>query len=398
MVTFRSINPNDDDFTDLQPLKGIIGDSSLVLLGEPSHGDGACFESKIRLIKFLHQEMGFDVLAFESGFYDCRRAWQAFQSGTTGAKAARLGVFPIWTKSKQTEELWEYLAEQAKTKSPLELVGFDCQFSGSAGRDFFCDDLRQVAKAHDVEFTSDQWNEFEAKLGTLLDGESNSETPKTFFEFLDQLIRGLESSTSSGATRDKETRFWLQQLQSMRQHGLILTRAESEKELKNDVNSRDRQMANNLLWHARVGCPKRKIIVWAASFHIARNLTSVRVPNSPDQYKMVVPMGQHLFDELGNGLFSIGFTTYSGDAGVFFRAPAKIDAAPSGTLESLAFDSGIENGLIPFRSQDDGVRWLLQPLFARPLGYAWMQSSWHENFDAMIFLRTMTPSEKSQSD
>jgi erythromycin esterase len=75
-LRLESIDPGHVDFSDLEGLKPILPGVQVVMLGEPSHGDGTTFSAKIRLIKFLHQEMGFDVLAFESGFYDCRNAWR----------------------------------------------------------------------------------------------------------------------------------------------------------------------------------------------------------------------------------------------------------------------------------------------------------------------------------
>ena len=147
-VSFRTVDPTDDDFSDLAGLKEMIADARIVQLGEQSHGDGTCFETKIRLIKFLHQEMGFDVLAFESGLYDCRRAWQAFEDGESSQAAAAQGVFAIWTQSKQTEELWKYLGSQANSESPLELCGFDCQFTASASREDLLEDLEDLSLIH----------------------------------------------------------------------------------------------------------------------------------------------------------------------------------------------------------------------------------------------------------
>src|SRR5262245_11525127 len=61
-VSIRSIDVKDDDFSDLEPLMAAIGTSRVVQMGEPSHGAGSAFAAKARLIKFLHQRMGFDVL------------------------------------------------------------------------------------------------------------------------------------------------------------------------------------------------------------------------------------------------------------------------------------------------------------------------------------------------
>src|SRR3989337_1173277 len=65
-VTVRTIDAADEDFRDLEPLIDAIGSAHVVQLGEPSHGSGGSFAAKVRLVKFLHQRMGFDVLAWES--------------------------------------------------------------------------------------------------------------------------------------------------------------------------------------------------------------------------------------------------------------------------------------------------------------------------------------------
>src|SRR5207248_6952503 len=54
-LSVRSIDPADDDFTDLMPLRDFIGNARVVQLGEQSHGDGAAFLAKARLIRFLHE-------------------------------------------------------------------------------------------------------------------------------------------------------------------------------------------------------------------------------------------------------------------------------------------------------------------------------------------------------
>ena len=51
-------------------------------LGESGHGVREFNLAKVRLIRFLHEEMGFDVLAFESGLFEC---WQAERMHSSNA-------------------------------------------------------------------------------------------------------------------------------------------------------------------------------------------------------------------------------------------------------------------------------------------------------------------------
>ena len=128
----RSIDPTitEDDFADLKPLMKAIGKSRIVVLGEQSHGDGATFLAKGRLIKFLHQKMGFDVLAWEAGLFNCKDMDSAVRDSAIPIQdAINRGIYPIWGTSAQVRPVFEYARSVAQTGRPLEMIGFDHQFS-----------------------------------------------------------------------------------------------------------------------------------------------------------------------------------------------------------------------------------------------------------------------------
>jgi erythromycin esterase-like protein len=102
VAPIHAIDLADENFADLEPLRQAIGDSRIVFLGEEWHGSGATFRARNRVIRFLHERCGFDVLAFESGLYDCRKTWEFLKEGKMPAlDAAAYGIFQTWTGTEE---------------------------------------------------------------------------------------------------------------------------------------------------------------------------------------------------------------------------------------------------------------------------------------------------------
>jgi erythromycin esterase len=388
-IPVRSIDPADEDFSDLQPLKRILGDSRIVMLGEQSHKDGATFRAKVRLIKFLHREMGFGVLAFESGLYDCAKAWELLKGGEDPLRAAQRGVFAIWSRSEQVAPLFEYLGRQARSESPLELAGFDNQATGTASSDFLLTDLERLLDASGIQ-TGGDWPKFKQGLRTLTSFEEtkppDAEVQRAFGKVLAAAAAGLRKRPSS-----PEAAFWLQVIESER------TFAEMTWRLANDdraaKNLRDEQMARNLLWLARVRYPGKKIIVWAATYHEVRNPEALEplADLPPTFYRGVKTMGDEVWKVLRGQVYTLGFTAYDGEFGRPGRS-TRLVPAREGSLEDLLNRAGHPFAIVDLRKPAPGGEWLRRKLVARPLGYTDMQADWTRVVDGMVFTRTMTPS------
>jgi hypothetical protein len=110
-IAVRTVDALDEDFSDLEPLANLVANVRVVQLGEPSHGAGTSFAAKVRLIKFLHQRMGFDVLVWESGFYDLERTEAGLRAGDNAVLSAQRGILKIWSASEQCRPLFEYAKE-----------------------------------------------------------------------------------------------------------------------------------------------------------------------------------------------------------------------------------------------------------------------------------------------
>jgi erythromycin esterase len=391
----RSLSVSDRDFSDLQPLRAAIGSARMVMLGEQSHGDGTTFLAKARLVAFLHQEMGFDVLAWESGMWDVAQTWRQVQGGAPLLPASRRSVFAIWTGSEQVLPTLDYVASTLGSARPLEMAGFDLQFTGTLARDSM--HLLTEAFARRIGSAVPDDAEWPAARETLRELASNLHyAAKPSADAQARLLRLLASLRADAVARgsaDRDAVFWAQVLESVDAHARAVWAAPVNQNTPEASNARDTQMGRNLVWLANVWYPGRKIIVWAASSHIAREAGPLTTSDGqrPYQDSWTVHMGGEAYAVLGAQMYTIGFTAGTGSFGWFGVAPTPLAAPRAGSLEAYMAQAGMTNAFVDFRSAPAGGEWL-HNAWMRPFGYAYMRGDWPRVLDGVVFTQSMSPS------
>jgi erythromycin esterase len=405
-VPLRSGDADDTDFADLMPIREMVGNARVVLLGEQSHGDGTTFLMKCRLVRFFHEVMGFNVLAWESGLYDCREMEAALHQDLPIQEAIARGVFSIWGVSRQVRPVFEYARSTHGDTNPLEMSGFDCQFSAPASAESFPNRLLRFLKGVGPSVLSVAETKL---LSTAFNSQAVMKmTPEERLPYkafvgrlpglLEQNRAALESSWST-----REISYWNRILRNLGSLYEMLETISAGKLTKaSDNNSRDRAMGETLVWLANEYYRGRKIIVWAASFHTMRRGSEIetRVPGL--DYATLRTMGDEVFEKLKDEAYSITFTAYQGKMGVAHRPNTEagdIPAAEEGSLESAFHETGQKFMFLDFRrARNDPEHWMRKGIVARPLGYGPMKADWARHFDAIVFTDTMEPSTRVESE
>lgn len=381
-----SIDPMNEDFTDLQKIKALIGESNIVMLGEQTHGDGATIEAKCRLIKFLHKEMGFDVLAFESSFYGCDKANDQIHKEDTDAKIALdYGIFPLWSSAKEFESLPQYINSVAKSNRPLEICGFDSQISSKYGTTFywlFTEFIKKKAITIDIQDTLILRRFLYPPKGRKITEENTG---------LDSIEKFKQSYNHMiNAIRDKEyeNRFWQQCLKT---HCGQIYESTKPKEKQLNPSFRDSLMVDNFIWLTKNKYPNKKIIIWAATAHNIRNSGDIVSISNSYKYKNQ-QFGDILSKYFGTErIYNVGFSAAEGSWGWYnYKDSLQLEPMIGNSIEDLAVKAELNNAFIDFKTiaKINPKHWLNDSLSMRLLSTDYQRSIWHRHIDGLCFTKT----------
>lgn len=404
-VRLCSIDPDDENFTDLEPLRDLIGDARLVHLGEISHTAGGGFGAKVRLIKFLHQRMGFDVLAWEAGLYDAWRMNHRLASDLPLEEAAD-GVYSFWNQSAEGAAVFEYARRTWKTPRPLWMAGFDMKFSGGGGRAALPGDLLDLFDTAQVEIPGDHRHALLAYRG-YAEEPDEARRKEIAHEALAATGR-LEALLDEHRARFEVAHS--PRTVALHQRFLVQLREQLERDVRGHVsarddfpafveswNNRDRHMADNLIWLAEELYPDRKIIVWAHNGHIFNVYYQKDwgvLAHTRDGADGPRPMGTMIDEHFGDESYTVAMVAYGGR-----------EAGPQGWVQDVphpddpdSFERLCSELDEPFlfvdfrRARDVEGHWLRERLGLRARGYGEdFLADWPRAFDAALYIHEMTP-------
>lgn len=303
----ESISPTDTSFEDLTFLKEHLRNKDIVMLGEQTHYDGATFLAKSRLIKFLHQELGFDVIVYEVGLYDTELLWQTLKNRKNNTISDFLkALYPFWCKNKENEELMKYILRNIGSVQELEIAGFDVQFTGdleNSERDSILNQyLASQPQINEKSFPAffsikDKYTSYVSKWQV----SKFTETKKDSILSDIQTIKTILSAKENQSSEDSLYVRFFNNLGTLYDYSWKYDIGENIR-----FHLRDSVMADNFIWLKEHKYKNRKVIIWAANLHTSYSNKSYNPP-----FANFTPMGEYIKNRYGERVYSINFTSYS---------------------------------------------------------------------------------------
>jgi erythromycin esterase len=303
-IPLKTVNPQ-GPLDDLQPLRQIVGNASIVGLGEATHGAHEFFTMKHRLLEFLVEKMGFTMFSLEGSWSAGEQMNRYVLTGQGDAGAALQQFhFSIWNTQEMLALVKWVRAYNADPRhmQKVYFTGFDCQVIEAVT----FDQVTQYLKTVDPQSVARV-----ASLYQVIPLDPASYTlplslkqqyalnARQVYELLKQHEMEYEAHLSIQAFAQtlQEARVIVQYTQL-----LITYNLNDPQSMARYDQERDAFMAENIVWLHEHGAGGGKMVLWAHNVHIGT---------------LEASMGMHLREHYQALYLPLGFSFYQGSFNAF---------------------------------------------------------------------------------
>jgi erythromycin esterase len=367
-IEIINIDPAEPNISGFDQIANAIGDSRVVFLGEQDHGEAPAFLAKTKLIKYLHQNQGFDVIIFESDFFALN--FNDSDSLIGFRSDYQNNIYSIWSKCLECQNLFEYINDSKSKENPILVAGVDPRHSMINSQNFFLPSFMEYMNSENLFESKDEEETVRKVLIELLDKEYDSKIKEmdkgAFLNFLERAEAQLADSL-----------FWHQEIRNLR--GYFFN------SFSDSNNERDVQMSDNLLWLLEHPFHNRKVIFWGSNSHIFKDFSTILEKyGTYTSDQDTTNMGSEVAKRLGDDLYILGFTSFGGEGGRLYQQGYKIGKPNPNHFEALIHE--MDYAFVDFRKNkkelDKTGHFWMKTLIHQPNYYAW-----HKMFDGIFYIK-----------
>lgn len=303
ICSINSIDIENQDFSDLAFLDSIIGNKQIVFLGEQLHSDGATFQAKSRLIRYLHEKHNFNIVLYEASLFDMwfMDSLAKQQTGDVAKFNPAVGLYPFWWDNEDCRYLWEYYNKTLKSNNPITLGGFDVQLTGiSQDKDARANSIKDFLLEKQINL--EEYSSFNSVIKQL----SNTymweykHFSQTRFDSIQADLKNILNQLHEPVT--EKDNIYYRYIKGVHDYGQLMWNYNPGEMPR--MNARDLLMADNLIWQIDSLYNSQKIIIWSANLHLF---------NSPlaNEGVMFTPLGKYIKDKYPETSYMMAFTSYA---------------------------------------------------------------------------------------
>jgi len=387
----QSIDPLDTDYSDLAFLAPLLEGRNIVELGESSHGVAEFSQAKIRLIKYLHEQLGYDVLAFESSILSTYLANEQ-ASQLTPTAFMQDSIFRVWSTT-DVVNLFSYVQSTQNTAHPLILTGMDVQLTtpweSQARPGIFQEVVGQVdpvyaQQVHDTDQAFTQgWldnNYILANYATLKPAYQALTT------FLDTHMTQIQNAYLTRPLFPLIVRQAAWGMSAFLDELYDFAPNTQAGNINGD-NARDAGMATNLELLVDTLYAGKKVMVWSHNAHIVHDASIVAGWGWKNT-------GNWIFQRYGQAVYTLGLYMYQGSAANTDRTIYTIQAAPDYSAEGLLHAAGdpyVFLDLSNVTDSNDSTAWMFESFPIRDSGLYNRPMILKDEFDGILQIDTVHP-------
>ncbi len=331
---------------DLGLLNDIVGDASVVCLGESRHDIHEQFLIKHRMVRYLVEELGFTVFIIEGSLPYSRRidAYILNGEGNIDEIMSDMPGWFLWDTAEILDMiLWmrDYNSNPENTEK-IRFYGIDIVAPNDALNQVFSFmqkyDQTAFKGFRNTEYAQDYINdEMWPQTRQAFEGFSDHEQQlldKNYRDLYEHFVRNEANYTSLSSSEEYA---WVLRMAYCAQEANKMFSSNST--LKFGL-TRDMAMAQNALW-IKEHLKDEKIIVWAHNVHIATDDFTMSLEEGS-----IKGMGYHLKKELGDEMISIGAAF---NAGEYPEWNKSFPPSDSNSIDGILAKSGMEYAMFDLK-------------------------------------------------
>jgi erythromycin esterase len=369
-----------------------VGSATIVALGESLHVTAQFPLARLQLVRFLHERLGFDVLALEGSE---TQAWLAEEylyrtsAETDGRldRAQQMAWFKLWNTSEM-RELLSYVDASQRTSNPLYLASFDVQTGASAAfaltpavLSALVDQLEAYGPIEGETVKADLVSALSPVVQCQVGASEGLGPAKaTALSAVDTIERWIEAISPAVARERPAAHVAALRLiaDNLRDHVELCEHATTWQATRDELN------ADNALALRQQVSAAHKIILWAHHSHVSYNTTGSRIAS----------MGQHLRERIGREIYTIGL--FAGSGRFLDVAPLSVHSLPALNkvgVERLLSAVGPRSYFVDVSTlpTNDATAGWLTPTSSRMEGRWTPSTILAKDFDGALYVPEVTP-------